>query len=300
MSLLNILWTTLTSELPLPKMKDNILLTKDDLKEMVSNVIESLSACTDLLTEDYIGEDEMMFNSPCVVLNEGLIMSYPIEDVINTLARCNSLLIGNKMLSILRGENTEAKGCIYIAKSPNENTEDIFVIIPKGKANKEIIDSKMKKYGWVCVKEMDYVYSDKYQKLAYERKFDIDATDLVCRENYLYHICPNIKVEKILKQGLLPKENSWPSWDLSDNTMGDDYRVYLFVNVPNDMFLAKWKSEFKCGKIVSDKNEGYSLLKIDVSKIGNDKKFYFDPRAKYSVYTREVIPPQAIKKIKEI
>ena len=103
--------------------------------------------------------------------------------------------------------------------------------------------------------------------------------------NECFHICPTKLVNKILKQGLHPKDYGRKS--------NHPERVYLFLQKP-----INWKEIARTFR--ESRNEKYSLLKIDTSKLYNKIDFYFDSLAMTdnpAIYTNETIPPQYIAEI---
>ena len=103
--------------------------------------------------------------------------------------------------------------------------------------------------------------------------------------NECFHICPTKLVNKILKQGLHPKDYGRKS--------NHPERVYLFLQKP-----INWKEIARTFR--ESRNEKYSLLKIDTSKLYNKIDFYFDSLTMTdnpAIYTNETIPSQYIIEI---
>lgn len=119
--------------------------------------------------------------------------------------------------------------------------------------------------------------------LECESKFDQMVNKI---PKFLYHITPLKNWEKIQKIGLAPKSRSKKAYHPE--------RVYLGKNEKNTSTLA-----FDFYQIVGIK--AWVLLKINTSMIpGNYLRLYKDPNYEYGYYTLNNIPPQAIKKVKEI
>ena len=99
-----------------------------------------------------------------------------------------------------------------------------------------------------------------------------------------YHICPSRVVDKIMKQGLTPRNNG--------RVAAHPERVYLFLNKPRN-----WKqiaNNFR----QSGNNERYTLLSINLTDmINKGVKFYFDANTMTdnpAIYTLEPISPSCI------
>ena len=57
-----------------------------------------------------------------------------------------------------------------------------------------------------------------------------------------------------------------------------------------------WVNEFNTEKKLDyQRNDGWSLLRVDVSNLTNSPTFYFDPRMKNGVYTMDNISPENIE-----
>jgi hypothetical protein len=138
---------------------------------------------------------------------------------------------------------------------------------------------------------MDERFEYGYCIMEFDPKFASDATGYV-RDNmhYLYHSAPNKVVDKILKQGLTPRESVKGLFQYDGRVylmMGDylnEDQIEILNNVVN--------YHKKMGK--DEYNNGYSILRIDLDKVPEDVKFYIDAAALDAVYTRNTIPPQAI------
>lgn len=102
--------------------------------------------------------------------------------------------------------------------------------------------------------------------------------------NLLYHITKKSLLDKIKKQGLVPKSKS--------KKVYHPERVYFALDINSALALTKdFKQYF---------NDDMLLLTISTEKL-NNVKFYEDPDyAKFGVFTLDNIPPQAIVDYKEV
>ena len=142
----------------------------------------------------------------------------------------------------------------------------------------------------------DCDYTQKYipYKMYFRPKFD-QVVNKNGIPNVCYHICPSRLVDKILRQGLKPK-------DLG-RTSNHTERVFLFYKYPQD-----WKNNIADNFRQSRENEKYTLLKVNTGKwikdvtqnnVRNDApKFQFDSLTMSddypAIYTFEPIPSQYI------
>lgn len=214
-----------------------------------------------------------------IIIDEGLIKTYPTDVVVDVIARLFHLENENKETNTLQkiaGKEIQFSG--KINKSESENGEDIINIFVSNDCNREKLIGKMKKYGWL----LSYQYGD---KMTFEKKFPlyVYAIQLIYYgHNKLYHMSSEENDESILKKGIKAKNDSISFKDGTE-------RVYLFLNKPDpEIFsgMAAYKSVHKM-----------SLFEIDLTKINNGIKFYFDQRFPDALFTYEPMPSFAIKKI---
>lgn len=124
---------------------------------------------------------------------------------------------------------------------------------------------------------------------VFEPRYSEDVTDKVRQKyHYLFHATPTIYVQKILKNGLVPRHRNtlflYPSrvYCMAGNNLSRE-QIYTIKNI---------KAE-RGQKRLHDSNH-YTILKIDISEIPDNVKFFADPMEKDSIYTHNNIPPQAI------
>lgn len=120
--------------------------------------------------------------------------------------------------------------------------------------------------------------------IVFEAKFDIEF------DNYpsiLYHVAPKKYTDKILKIGLVPKSK--------EKASSHPDRIYL-ANSEEDATYLLYPFYKKTG------NKEWTLFSVDTEMIPGDYfKLYDDPNYKRKgFYTLNNIPPQAIKRIKDI
>ena len=279
--------------------KTTLKINKQQLGKIVEKVIEEILFNT-LPKHDPCGDIySTILDSKPYLLDEGLIQSYPIERVVSVLKSLYKLYDGNnkkeqnKILYFLdRGQNySDFNGIIFLNEYSQNNTQRIEIKVNENDFNQEDFDRYLLKYGWYCgISEKQYGY-DNIVRFIYEKKFDIDITELVKERRFIYHICPNVYLNKINRVGLKPKISSW-------NQFKNPERVYFFIKeITHDEFL-KWAYDFNWEKNVKrELNHGWSLLKIDTLNLTNNPVFYFDPRMKNGVYTMDSISPKNIEVI---
>ena len=122
-------------------------------------------------------------------------------------------------------------------------------------------------------------------KVRFEAKFDEEIVENI--PTILYHITPTQSMDKILKIGLVPKSRAKASFHPE--------RVYLGKSSKGVESLAPLMYQ-RTG------NRDYTVVQIDTTKIpGEYLKLYTDPNyAEEAYFTLNNIPPQALKKIKDI
>lgn len=219
----------------------------------------------DILLETY--KEEYKLN-----LKEGLIKTINIGKTLNILEKkYSSKFIFNKL-----------KNSFYI----NTFHTDINTLL-----NGIIKDANT--LGWFpsFIETEDYIgkWDEKYFKegeikLRFEAKFDEEVVENI--PSILYHITPSQNTNKILSIGLVPKSRSKASYHPD--------RVYLSKNL---------KDIENLGGMFYQKTgiKDWMILKIDTNMVPGDYlKLYTDPNYEQGYYTLNNIPPQAIKKVKDI
>ena len=136
-----------------------------------------------------------------------------------------------------------------------------------------------------------FIFDEKYLsnsflniKIRFESKYEdgLYKNDLEIPE-YSYHISPDNKKDKILKDGLCPK---------SYNRKTNPERIYLFYDIEDYDFLLK-------GLILNDQTKGlnreYNLYKVTMNK---KMIIHTDPNYNRGFYTYDNISPKDIELIK--
>jgi len=140
-----------------------------------------------------------------------------------------------------------------------------------------------------------------------KKDIDENITAYVLKQAYIYHLCPNNVLYKIVDNpqkgtkgiGLCPKMGSWKSFrEISKkereellkpvNAHKEFGRIYFFFEDNTN------ESYFK-QKVLNGKNNGYTLLRVDTSKLLPNTSFYKGPRQDGAVFTMCNIPKEAIE-----
>lgn len=260
--------------------------TESDLREIVREIVWS-----------FANEHSI----PRQPIDEAILYSYPARRVLLFISEKYHLVTSERKFN-------RVAGCDGIIKLRNEKNhcEVILLAVRKDKPNlrNAIIKDMETCCGWFCAKPFDPNVSG-YEGWQFERKPDDNfADDLVYQRNYIYHICPKSRLNKILSVGLIPKRTTWAEYQINNifyrDKNGTDYgwktvdRVYAFLDTPTRGFLKS--NNFNEKEIVTD---GYVLLRIDTSKIQSQlaeerPHFYSDPRADGCVFCVSNIPKEAL------
>ena len=231
------------------------------------------------------------------MIDEALIYSYDANVVIRHL--CSTFRLAKGYREYSRNMN---KFYGYVEKRKNENNCAVILLSLTTANNallKEITLSMERACGWFLSCQIDTNLQG-HEAWQYEKKKDNDATTEVLSQQFIYHLCPTSRLQKILNVGLLPKKTTWEAYMLDDehtfrDRLGQHYgwmtidRVYAFLKKPNENFLKN--NTFSTKDIFTDT---YTLLQIDTRKLLANTKFSFDPRSEGAVYTMSNIPPTAI------
>ena len=123
----------------------------------------------------------------------------------------------------------------------------------------------------------------------FEPHYSKDITSEIKQKyQYLYHAAPSIYVQKILKNGLVPRHRNtlffYPSrvYCMRGNNLSSE-QIGIIKNV-----------QAQRGTNTLHDDNRYTILIIDVSEIPDNVKFFVDPNAKNAILTHNNIPPRAI------
>ena len=230
----------------------NVIKSKQFLNDVYPNINRSILATSNI--------NKFYFSD--VIKNEGLIKTYPTIKLLEALSKKYPL-------------NAD-----YIASySPDEN-EEIYgvniVIIPIDKFNDKMLsDLKLDvdKFGYfvsslwrdnktVKINEM----FEEYIVIQIEPKY------FKCNNSipkFLYHITNKSSVNKILKNGFVPKINK-------TSFLNHPERVYFFTKLPNNETIQLFINDLKTYGSNIMKMEEYYLITIDTSYLNNTVKFFED------------------------
>ena len=231
------------------------------------------------------------------MVDEALIHSYEASFVLRHL--CSSFNLAKGYRNYSRNPNNYYG---YVEKRKSEN--NCAVILLSLRADniallKEITLSMEKACGWFLSCQTDTNLQG-HEAWQFKKKIDSDATTDVMSRQFIFHLCPTSKLQKILNVGLLPKKTTWKAFMLDNehtfrDRLGQHYgwmtidRVYALLDKVSDDFLKN--NSFNTKDIFTST---YTLLQIDTSKLLPNTKFSYDPRSEGAVYTMSNIPPTAI------
>lgn len=218
-------------------------------------------------------------------IREGLIKTYPVDKTINIISKRFNLEQHQ-----IQKETIEEDGDIVTL---------LIILLP--------INISRNKIGEIIngMKACGYYVSEKFRQdeddaslgyIVFEPIFQNDISSNI-RESckYLYHMTPSIYVDKILKNGLVPRsKNSIYSYpDRIYFMKGDDLtqeQCMVLKNIQDARFYA---TPFGNPK---EKYE-YSLVIVDVSQIPENVKMFTDTASNDAIFTYDNIPTTAIKDI---
>lgn len=278
-----------------------IPITEKSLKQYIKEIIDEELHCRFY---------ENSWNlRPFELISEGLIMTYAPHKLISILNRKYDFEIyGASVKHFDRTQPNHPINKQNFVNKPVNTTKDYNRLIEIKiyfKYGLQYIDNKTlediihtcESCGWIFASIQNAYTLEEYKEINkcdftskqphnmyFRPKFDQKIKENGI-PNECFHICPTKLVNKILKQGLHPKDYGRKS--------NHPERVYLFLQKP-----INWKEIARTFR--ESRNENYSLLKIDTSKLYNKFNFYFDSLTMTdnpAIYTNETIPPQYIIEI---
>ena len=269
-------------------MKRKIKISGRNLTELIRRSVKELF---------YAGEGEDTLNPQ--PLNEAL-HSYPTDAVKRHLA--GKFRLAPDITTYYK--NPRAYNGIIQKRKCRNKCDVLLLAIPKGKVQllKDITLSMEISCGWFLARRIR-ISDRKMEAWQFEKKMDNDATAETFRQQFIYHLAPTSCVVKIMHIGLIPRMTTWLPYKLDEKHTFYDYRkthygwrtverVYAFLDIPSDEFLGN--NSFGEKQVATDT---YTLLRIDVSNLNPNAKFYLDPRCDRAVYSLNTIPPYAIERL---
>ena len=215
-------------------------------------------------------------------INEGLITTYPYEKVIKSIKRKFYLYDDQVSYNTINNDG--------------EFVTLIYIMLPNKSTKSEIgdIDNFMNTCGYFRIQNFQKIEDTNYGILIYEPKYSHNISEKIRKEcSVIYHSTPNIYLNKILKNGLVPSHKNalffYP--DRSYCMLGDYMSKEQLLALKNVQMVRN--SQNPQYKNPYDDLQ-YSLLTIDVNKIPKDVKMYSDPMAPKAFFTYDIIPSNAI------
>jgi hypothetical protein len=167
------------------------------------------------------------------------------------------------------------------------------------------INAFMKSFGWYpayivnrrtpFTNNCDKIsHKDNYMRINYLEKFDSEK-DMKNIE-YLYHVTPDVSIDKIMDIGLTPKNKS----KLSNNPE----RIYFLLPTSEQNIISVIQDLYD--KMNSKKKQyikSWYILRIKVKQLPSYTIFFNDPMFKpegVSVWTFQNIPPKCIEIVKKV
>ncbi len=291
-------------------MKKSLNITREQLSRTINEVIS-----------EYLNKET---GNACAwnprkirMIREGLIMSYPINEVVGILKREGDVKrIGNGVTPtiIRKGQYDRLP---YVSKSEKKNERNLNGInelpIIRIEVSQHLNEDGFEAFknvenacnrcgyffaclivnGEYAVKELNESLWKEiaarriYTEIIFEPKFDATVADEDI-PTHCYHICPTRSADKICGEvGLTPHNKGRVS--------NHPERVYLYLWKPQD-----WRDIAMAFSESSDCND-FTLLEINMREMIGKTRFRYDPNtySKYpsAIYTEETIPSKYIKAI---
>lgn len=227
--------------------------------------------------------DKIIDEKP-IFLKEGLIASYNGEMVLNAI--CDSFhLRRNGKTHKISLEPLRSIEYVYIGDAflTKENEEDIIKVrLDVDEDFIDVIKKRLEKYGWNLFRtDKD---EDNKTIFSFEKRYPTSfyARNILNITDKIYHIGPSNIIDKVKKQGLIPKESKSPG----------------FYNEPR-IYLSFEKDYYDLEDLASIRDvDSMVIFEIDVTKLNSEHKFFWDGRMPNAFFTLEPIPPKAINIIK--
>ena len=167
----------------------------------------------------------------------------------------------------------------------------VYSVVANIGTNAELIEKDMEKMGYFLSSTMYYTKIDgiELHLLQFEPMCQLqdDITDDVkTKYNCLYHWTPSYNVDSIMSGGLIPTHRN--------KIFNYPPRIYLIKGDVNKDELKFLGFSISCCNN-DKKNDGtYTLLKINLNKIDNNVRFFYDSNSDVGIYTEHPINNECI------
>ncbi len=228
---------------------------------------------------------EMSFNNPVSIyflkncydgefINEGLIRTYPINKTIEYVKNCFKL--DDDDIRKVKLEN---------------NKENILILIPNVANNIDVVKKAFNVCGYHFSKIAKRKTFDgiEWITMMFEAKFQTDDSKTIRKqETHAYHITPFYNKKSILKIGFSPR---------SKNKLFEYPGRVFFINgsASEDNIVSMTKQLSDSNNSLGN-NGVYAIFDVDLSKIADDVKLFFDPNYKFGFYCYQNIEPDSISR----
>ena len=223
------------------------------------------------------------------ILNEGILKSYDTDFVIKHLCKYFNLTTDSNKLS-----KYQAEGIVFSEQDYDGKFDNVIVVIPISYRRIDELKQFMTACGFIESSKQKQVMHGLFQQIEFEKNVQEEITEVLSSYHYIYHLTPSVYVNKIMKNGLVPKSKN--------KLFNYNPRIYFLLDktviniqdVANMLYTIQLQDEDNIEAVKKYKNE-YTLLKCKTSDLIGKVKFYLDKNLPNAVYTTENIPPQFIE-----
>ena len=270
--------------------KRKIKINKGELRKIIKEYIMEAISTPSL---SVIAKKTRQTELPDVnLLKEGIFRSYDTSFVVRYLSEKLNFTTNQEVFS-----NYQAEGFVFTEEEYNGGCDNVNVVIPSSYKRMDDLNKIMVACGYIKAHE-EKLHKGLFLKLEYEKNIQDEIRGLVGKYKYIYHLTPSIYVNKIMKQGLVPRSNN----EFFNYTP----RIYFLLDKKTINY--KYVAEMLYNKKIEsagDNNEeiellkkykdNYTLLRCKTSNLVGKVKFYIDNNLPNSVYVTENISPQYIE-----
>lgn len=232
------------------------------------------------------------------LLFEGVFKSYDVSFVVRYLTeKLNFTTDQEKFASY------KAEGFIFCEDDFDNDCDNINLVIPVSYKKMNDLETIMTACGY-SLSHSGKIHDGLFLQLEYEKNIQNEVRGLVGKYKYIYHLTPSVYVNKIMKQGLVPRStNTYLNYTpriyflLDKNTINynDVARMLYNRKIDDAELLDNEELKKKTKEELEKYKSKYTLLRVKTSNIIGKYKFYIDNNLPNSVYVIENIPPKYIE-----
>ena len=195
---------------------------------------------------------------------------------------------------------------IQFTKRRGNNNVHLYYGIFQEDIDTESLKKDMDEFGYFAGQEIPMLWPEnpdekdengnpveqmKFTRIQFEPKESVECTDAIKETvDKIYHWTPSKNIESMEVSGIIPKS--------INNKFNYPPRVYLLAEQGDNYLKKVCKTFYEACK--TDEDADYSCIAVDVKRLPDDIKLYWDSNLELSVYANKAIPWEICNVVNEV